>query len=220
MIAAGVIYVLVAMSAALVVPVDTLAEAPAALLEVIRAGILPLPVGAMLIVFAVIAMTAITNTTLVSIVTQSRILYGMGREDVVPAVFAKVHPTRRSPWIALIFGGVVVGALLVIGSIGNAIRGLDVVGRLATVTVVFTLFIYVLVIISALKRRGGGGGPDSYRANTALLYLGILGNAILLVYVVVDDPGSLAWVAGLLAVGFALFLVQRVRGHVPGSRKV
>ena len=32
--------------------------------------------------------------------------------------------------------------------------GVDVVARLATVTVVFTLFIYALVIISALKLRG------------------------------------------------------------------
>ena len=221
MIAAGVIYVLVAMSAALVVPVDTLAAAPAALLEVIRAGVLPLPVGVMLIVFAIIAMTAITNTTLVSIVTQSRILYGMGRENVVPAVFARVHPTRRSPWIALIFGAVVVAVLLVIGSVLNRVSGLDVVGRLATVTVVFTLFIYILVIISALKLRGEGETADTYRANTALLYLGILGNAVLLLYVVIDDPRSLLWVGGLLAVGFALFVAERIhdrgRGQPPGA---
>ena len=96
MIAAGVIYVLVAISAALVVPVDTLAG-NAALLEVVRAGVLPLPVELMIIVFSLIAMTAITNTTLVSVVTQSRILYGMAREDVMPGIFARVHPVRRSP---------------------------------------------------------------------------------------------------------------------------
>ena len=59
----------------------------------------------MVTVFAVIAMIAITNTTLVHVVTQSRILYGMAREDVVPGVFAKMHPSRRSPWVALIFSG-------------------------------------------------------------------------------------------------------------------
>ena len=42
MVVAGIIYVLVSMSAALVVPVATLAEAPAALLEVIKAGVLPI----------------------------------------------------------------------------------------------------------------------------------------------------------------------------------
>ena len=46
-------------------------------------------------------MVAITNTTLVAVVTQSRILYGMAREDVVPGVFAKIHPSaaaRGSAW--------------------------------------------------------------------------------------------------------------------------
>jgi amino acid transporter len=175
----------------------------------------------MLIVFALIAMTAITNTTLVAVVTQSRILYGMGRENVVPAVFSKIHPTRRSPYVALTFSAVVVGSLLVIGSVLNRVSGLDVVGRLASVTVVFLLFIYALVIVSALKLRGEGETEDSYRANTLLLYLGIIGNVVLLAYVVIDDPRSLLWVAGLLAVGVALYLAERIhdrgRGQPPGA---
>ena len=68
----------------------------------------------MLVVFGVIAMIAISNTTLVTVVAQARILYGMAREDVVPAVFAKVHPTRRSPYVALLFGAAVVGGLLIV----------------------------------------------------------------------------------------------------------
>jgi amino acid transporter len=213
MAAAGLIYVLVAMSAALVVPVGTLAGADAALLEVVRADVLPGSVEVMLKVFAVIAMIAITNTTLVSIVTQSRILYGMGREDVVPAVFSKIHPTRRSPYVALVFSTLVVASLLIIGEVlSNVDPDLDIVGRLATVTVVFLLFIYALVIVSALKLRGEGETEDSYRANTALLYLGVLGNIVLLGYVVIDDPASLYWVAGLLALGVALYLVKRAAG--------
>jgi basic amino acid/polyamine antiporter, APA family len=89
MIAAGVLYVLVAMTAALTVPVGTLQDSDAALLEVVKTGILPVPVGVMTILFACIAMVAITNTTLVAVVTQSRILYGMAREDVVPESSAR-----------------------------------------------------------------------------------------------------------------------------------
>ena len=218
MLTAGVIYVLVAMSAALVVPVSTLAGADAALLEVVRADVLPGSVDVLLKIFAVIAMIAITNTTLVSVVTQSRILYGMSREDVVPAVFSKVHPTRRSPYVALVFSAVVVAALLVIGDVLSRVNAdLDIVGRLATVTVVFLLFIYALVIISTLKLRGEGVTAESYRANTPLLYLGVVGNIVLLGYVVIDDPGSLYWVGGLLALGGALYLAQRVSGGRRGS---
>jgi amino acid transporter len=221
MVTAGVIYVLVAMSAALVVPVGTLAEADAALLEVVRADVLPGSVAVMLNVFAVIAMIAITNTTLVSIVTQSRILYGMAREDVVPRPFATIHPARRSPYVALVFSALVVAVLLVIGeALSSVDPDLDVVGRLATVTVVFLLFIYALVIVSALKLRGEGETADSYRANTVLLYLGVLGNVVLLSYVVIDDPRSLFWVGGLLALGVALYLAQRLTAGKRGTKSL
>ena len=219
MAAAGVIYVLVAISAALVVPVATLADADAALLEVVRADVLPGSVGVMLNIFAVIAMIAITNTTLVSVVTQSRILYGMAKEDVVPRPFARIHPSRRSPYVALVFSAVVVAALLLIGELlGNLNADLDIVTRLATVTVVFLLFIYALVIVSCLKLRGQGETGESYRANTVLLYLGVVGNVVLLSYVIYDDPSSLLWVGGLLALGVALYLAQRLTAGKRGTR--
>lgn len=223
MIVAGIIYVIVAATASLTVPLDQLAGSDAALLEVVKEGILPVPVGFMTILFAVIAMVAITNTTLVAVVTESRILYGMAREDVVPGVFSRVHRARRSPWVALIFAAAVVIGLLVIGKLLNdAGVGIDVVARLATVTVVFTLFIYGLVIISALKLRGSDEGPDTFRANTFLLGVGLLGNAVLLVYVVVDDPTSLWWCAGLLALGLTLYAAERMfgdRDRPPGTER-
>ncbi|GAA3237370.1 APC family permease [Pseudonocardia petroleophila] len=211
MLTAGVVYVLVSLSAALAVPIETLSGNT--LLEVVRAGILPISVGVMLVVFGLIAMIAISNTALVTVVAQSRILYGMARENVVPGVFSTVHPTRRSPYVALLFGAAVVGTLLVIGALiqlGGS--DLDIVDRLATITVVFLLFIYALVIVACLKLRGQDETPDTYRANTPLLVLGIVGNLVVLVYTVLDDPGSLLWVAGLLAVGLVLFLVQRYTG--------
>ncbi len=218
MITAGIIYVLVAMSAALTVPVKQLAGSDAALLEVVKAGILPVPVTVMATLFAVIAMVAITNTTLVAVVTQSRILYGMAHEDVVPGAFGKIHATRRSPWVALIFSALVVVGLLTVGAVLNkAGVGIDVVERLALVTVVLTLVIYVLVIVSALKLSGDDVHDDAFLAPRPLLYTGIVGNVVLLVYVVVDDPFALVWCAGLLAVGGALYAAEHFFGdrHSP-----
>jgi APA family basic amino acid/polyamine antiporter len=207
MLTAGVVYVLVSIAAALAVPINTLSGNT--LLEVIRADLLPISVSVMLIVFGLIAMIAISNTTLVTVVAQSRILYGMAREDVVPSVFAKVHPTRRSPYVALLFGAAIVGTLLLIGAlIQLSGSDLDIVDRLATITVVFLLFIYALVIVACLKLRGSDETPDTYRASTPLLILGIIGNLVVLLYTVVDDPGALLWVAGLLAIGLVLFLAQ------------
>ncbi len=218
MIAAGVIYVLVAISASLTVPTKSLADSDAALLEVVKEGILPVPVGIMTTIFAVIAMVAITNTTLVAVVTQSRILYGMAREDVVPGVFAKIHSSRRSPWVALIFSAfVVIGLLLIGGALNKAGVGVDVVERLSLVTVVLTLSIYVMVILACLKLSDQDNHEESFRAARPLLYFGILANLVLLIYVVVDDPFSLVWCAGLLAVGGALYAAEYFFGRPESS---
>ncbi len=213
MLVAGLVYVLVSIAAALTVPVDTLANSDAALLEVVKAGILPFSTDLMTTIFSVIALIAITNTTLVTIVTQPRILYGMAREDVVPGVFAKIHSTRKSPWVGLIFSGVVVSLLLVIGTLVTASGGgIDLVGRLATVTVVLLLAIYALVIVSCLKLRGQDEHEDIFRANTPLLIIGLVGNLAILGFTVYDDPHSLIWCAGLLAVGGVLFLAEYLFG--------
>lgn len=213
MVTAGVIYVLVSMAAALTVPTETLAGSEAALLEVVKTGILPVDTGLMSTLFSVIAMVAITNTTLVAVVTQPRILYGMANEDVVPGVFGKIHATRRSPWVGLVFSALVVGALLAVGTVAPKVEGTSLVERLALVTVLFLLFIYALVIVSCLKLRGQDDDDRAFRANTPLLVVGLVGNLLILGWSVYDDPTSLLWCAGLVAVGVVLFLVEYFFGN-------
>ncbi|KRF03098.1 transporter [Nocardioides sp. Soil777] len=213
MIVAGIVYVLVSMAAALTVPTDQLAGSDVALLEVVKQGILPFSTDLMTTIFTVIALVAITNTTLVTLVTQPRILYGMAREDVVPGVFAKIHPTRRSPWVGLLFSGLVVGGLLITGTLVTQAGGsLDVVERLALVTVVFLLAIYALVIVTCLKLRGQDEDERAFRANTPLLIVGLIGNLAILYYAIYDDPTSLFWCAGLLAVGGVLYVAEKLFG--------
>ena len=213
MVVAGIIYVLVSVSAALAVSTSDLAQSPTALLEVVESGILPVDTGLLSDVFVVIAMVAIFNTTLVAVVTQPRILYGMAREDVVPDAFGRLHAGRRSPWVGLLFSAAVVIALLVVGTlVTESGAKLDLVGRLATVTVLFLLFIYGLVIVTALKLRGQDEDERAFRANTGLLVVGLVGNAAILAWTVYDDPTSLLWCAGLLAVGLVLFVVEQLTG--------
>ncbi len=213
MLTAGVIYVLVSMSAALTVPTDKLAESDAALLEVVKAGILPFAGDWFVTLFTIIALIAITNTTLVVVVTQPRILYGMANEDVVPGVFSKIHSSRRSPWVGLLFSAIVVCSLLVIGTLlTEAGAGLDLVARLATVTVVFLLFIYALVIVSALKLGGQDEDERTFKANRPLLVVGLVGNLAILVWSIQDDPSSLLWCAGLVALGLVLYVLEKLFG--------
>ncbi|TKI64171.1 APC family permease [Nocardioides jishulii] len=209
MIAAGLIYVAVAVVASLVVGAAKLSTSDVALLEVVKADVVPLPVTLMTTLFAVIACVAITNTTLVAAVTEPRVLYGMANEDVVPPIFARLHPTRRSPWVGLLFSFAVVAGLLVIGTlVVQGGGGINLIERLATVTVVLLLFIYCLVILATLKLTDSDVSDRTFRAPRWLLVPGLLANGLVLVYVVVNDPTSLLWCLGLLAVGGALLVVE------------
>lgn len=213
MLVAGVIYVLVSMSAALVIAPAELADSGAPLLDVVESGVLPLSVTVLGTVFAVIACTAITNTTLASVVTQSRVLYGMANEDVVPAVFGRVHSRRRSPYAALSFAAIVVCGLLLVGGLLNRLGlGVDVVSRLATVTVLLLLVVYVMVILAALKLHGQDETERNFKAPLPVLVFGLLANLGLTAYVVQDDPFALVWCAGLVGIGVLLFVLEKAFG--------
>jgi len=40
---------------------------------------------------------------LINMIMASRLLYGMAREGILPAFFAKVLPHRQTPWTAILF---------------------------------------------------------------------------------------------------------------------
>ncbi|PIN20686.1 Amino acid transporter [Handroanthus impetiginosus] len=55
------------------------------------------------------AVAGLSTTLLVGLYVQSRLYLGLGRDGLLPAVFAKVHPTRHTPvhsqvWVGLIAG--------------------------------------------------------------------------------------------------------------------
>ena len=70
------------------------------------------------------------------------------------------------------------------------------------------------MIVTCLKLRGRDEDERTFRANTPLLIIGLIGNLAILGFSIYDDPSSLIWCAGLLAVGVVLFLIE----HAFGSR--
>ena len=85
--------------------------------------------------------------------------------------------------------------------------------RLAAVTVVLLLVVYAGVIISCFKLRGQGETEKTFRAPTALLAAGLVGNLVLLYYVTSTDPTSLLWCAGLVGLGMLLYVVEYFFGY-------
>ena len=100
------------------VPADTLAESDGPLLEVVTQG--PLSVNSK--VFSAIALFALINGCLLNLVMASRLMYGMANEGVVPEVLGRVHPGRRTPWMAIIFTASIAAVLVVLGDLDDARR--------------------------------------------------------------------------------------------------
>ena len=89
----GVIYVLVSISAVTLVGGRELGEGRTPLLQVVQAGAPNFPIS----IFGFITMFAVANSALINMLMASRLVYGMSREQVLPTVLGKVHPTGARP---------------------------------------------------------------------------------------------------------------------------
>lgn len=145
MILATCIYMAVAITAVSVVSWQELAKSDAPLMEVARraapwfTGIKP--------VFACITVFAIANTALLNYLMGSRLLYGMSRQGLLPAILGSVHAKRQSPHVSIVVLFFIVAGLILSGG----------VKQLAEATVLLLLIVFTIVNISlvVLKRRPG-----------------------------------------------------------------
>jgi APA family basic amino acid/polyamine antiporter len=194
MASAGLIYLIISFIASMVAPTGLLAGSDVALLEVVRQGFPAFPAW----LFTLIACVAITNTCLVALITNSRIMYGMARDGVVPRIFARTHQSRRTPWIAIIFTTII--ALVLIVGVGE-----EGVNTLASATVAFLLAVFTLVCLCALVLRRDSVPQEHYTAPTAILVVGVVANIALLLYVLVTDIQDL--VAGAIGLRESVVVV-------------
>ncbi|MHC1560228.1 APC family permease [Actinomycetospora sp. C-140] len=149
------IYLVVALLASTLVPTEQLAEAESgALLRVVQTASPSFPA----IVFAAITLFAVTNTALINMMMASRLLYGMARERIIPNIFGRVHPRRRTPWFAI----VVTSALAVVLVL------LLEISELGSMTSLLLLAVFTLVNIAVLVLRRDEVGHRHFRAPTAI----------------------------------------------------
>jgi len=142
---------------------------------------------------AVGAVIATTAVLLVFQYGQTRIFFSIARDGLLPPVFAKVHPTHRTPHVTTIWFGVVVGLL-------SAFANLDVFVELTNIG---TLFAFVLVCTGVLVLRVRD--PERKRPfRTPLVPFVPLGGIAVCLYLMVNLPAATwlrfgAWlVLGLL----------------------
>ena len=190
----GVIYVLVSISSITLVPPNELGEGEAPLLKVVSAGAPWFPLW----IFGFISMFAVANSALINMLMASRLVYGMSREHVLPAVLGKVHPTRRTPYVAIGFTTLLAFGLITF--VGN-------VPALGGTTALLLLCVFTIVNVAVIVLRKDPVDHKHFKTPTALAIFGMISCAFL-VGPWTGRATEQYKVAGvLLAIGIVLWLV-------------
>lgn len=166
---AGVVYIVVAIVAVALVPIGTLETSETPLVEVVKAGAPGLPIEQIL---PFISMFAVANTALINILMASRLIYGMARQHVLPPVLGTVHPSRRTPWVAIAFTTAIAFGLIFYGTAFANEKAISVLGG-TTSLLLLAVFAVVNVAVLVLRREVQGDGAH-FRTPTWLPVVGFV----------------------------------------------
>ncbi|HEX2214367.1 MAG TPA: APC family permease, partial [Mycobacterium sp.] len=197
LIAAGVVYALVGLASAIALPSDALSESSGPLLEVVKASGAGIPDW----LFSFIALIAVANGALLTMIMASRLAYGMAEEGLLPGVLAKVLPKRRTPWMAIVATTAVAMALTLTGDLST----------LAETVVLLLLFVFVSTNIAVLVLRRDRVEHDHFRVWTAIPVLAVASCVLLL-----TQQSATVWMFGgiLLGAGGVLYIgARRIAGQ-------
>jgi APA family basic amino acid/polyamine antiporter len=201
----GVIYVLVSISAVTLVEPAQLGEGEAPLLKVVQAGAPNFPIG----IFAFITMFAVANSALINMLMASRLVYGMSREHVLPAVLGKVHPTRRTPYIAIAFTTLLAfGLITFVGS----------VPQLGGTTALLLLCVFTVVNVAVLVLRKDKVSHQHFKAPTILPIIGAICCGFLTGPWTGRNPEQYSIAGVLLAIGVVLWVVTVMVNRATGQQ--
>ena len=191
---AGLVYLLIALGAVIVVPPADLAESTGPLLDVVAASGVGIPPW----LFSLIALIAIANGALLFMVMASRVGYGLAEAELLPRAFSRVLPRRRTPWVSI---AVIAGLTIVLTLTGN-------VASLAETTVLLLLLVFLSANVSVLVLKKDKVDHDHFTAPRFVPVLAIIASIVLLA----QQTGPI-WLgsAAYVAVGSLLFLAARAR---------
>jgi APA family basic amino acid/polyamine antiporter len=198
---AGVVYILVGLASSIALPADELSESSGPLLSVVAASGVGIPEW----IFSLIALIAVANGALLTMIMASRVTFGMAEQGLLPATLGKVLPNRRTPWVAIIVTTVVAMILTTIGDLST----------LAETVVLLLLFVFISTNVAVLVLRRDTVEHKHFRVWTAVPVLGVLSCILLL-----TQQSAQVWLFGaiLLAVGGVLYAAARYTRRRSESR--
>lgn len=193
LITAGIVYMAVGVAASVVLPTDRLMATSAPLLEVVRASGLNIPPQ----LFAFIALVAVANGALLTMIMASRLAYGMARMGLLPAPLSRVLPKRRTPLVAILATSGVAMALTATGTLA----------ALAETVVLLLLFVFLSTNLAVLVLRRDRVDRDHFRVPIWVPVLAIMSCLVLLSQQSLDT-----WLRGgaLMLLGVMLYGCNRL----------
>lgn len=197
---AGLVYVLVGLASSIALPPEELAASSGPLLAVVEAS----GVGVPSWLFSLIALIAVANGALLTMIMASRLTYGMAEQGLLPRVLSRVLPNRRTPWVAILTTTVVAMLLTLVGDLS----------LLAETVVLLLLFVFLSANVSVLVLRRDRVEHAHFRVWTFVPVLGIASCLLLL-----SQQSLTVWIFGavLLAIGVGLYFLARW-GRARGER--
>jgi len=184
---AGVIYVGVAVAASVVLEPAALAASTAPLLDVVRATGYGVPPQ----LFGFVALIAVANGALLTMVMASRLAYGMAEEGLLPKVLSRVLPKRQTPWVAIIATTLAAMLLAVTGSLAV----------LAETVVLLLLFVFISTNLAVLVLRRDIVRHQHFRTPSVLPIIAIASCLVLM-----TQQSAENWLRAGLLLGAGLVL--------------
>jgi APA family basic amino acid/polyamine antiporter len=190
---AGVVYILVGLASSIALPASKLSESSAPLLAVVAASGVGVPGW----LFSLIALVAVANGALLTMIMSSRLAFGMAERGLLPSPLARVLPKRRTPWVAIVATTVVAMLLTLIGDLST----------LAETVVLLLLFVFISTNVAVLVLRRDTVPHEHFRVWTIVPILGVASCVLLL-----TQQSGPVWLFGgiLLAAGAVLYYVARL----------
>ncbi|WPO88401.1 APC family permease [Herbiconiux sp. KACC 21604] len=192
LVTAGAVYVLVGLASAIALPAEDLTESSGPLLAVVAATGFPVPDW----LFSLIALVAVANGALLTMIMTSRVTYGMAEQGLLPPVLSRVLPKRRTPWVAIVATTVIAMLLTLVGDLET----------LASAVVLLLLFVFISTNVAVLVLRRQRVEHEHFRVWTWVPVLGVLSCILLLTQ---QEPLVWAFGGAFVVLGVVLYLVRR-----------
>ncbi len=188
----SLIYMGVSVVAVSVLPAAELAQSNRPLVDVVVKAAPWFPAT----IFGFISLFAVANTTLLNCVMGSRLLYGMAHQGLMPKVLGKVHPSRKTPYVAVGAVWCLFFILILSGDISSLAK--------STSVLLLSCFIVVNTALIVLKRKEKIAGSFEVP-----YFVPALGSIVCLAILSQAQFAELATAGSILAVITVLYFIMR-----------